>query len=111
MVQRIILKVSRVGAVDLFKNTAQNKRFLKKYDLFFAIFKSARLPSCEPRGAEVLCTPAKLGHPLFAKHSVREQLSLRMCVSSRDLSTSILTVKHSGIMQTSFGVWLHRVNW
>lgn len=50
-------------------------------------------------------------HCLWGTELVRKQVFLQMCVSGRDLSASTLTVQHRGIMQTSSGVGLHRVNW
>lgn len=50
-------------------------------------------------------------HCLWDTELVRKQVFLQMCVSGRDLSASTLTVQHRGIMQTSSGVGLHRVNW
>lgn len=50
-------------------------------------------------------------HCLWDTELVRKQVFLQMCVSGRGLSASTLTVQHRGIMQTSSGVGLHRVNW
>lgn len=68
-----------------------------------------RLPSREPLGAEVPCSPAELGHPLFAGRRARPGAALLADVRLQSGSVSIQ--QHSGVMQTSLGVGLHRVHW